>query len=64
MQKSTCKRRMGGVAIFVKKAFEKIEGTKGTQGEDTTLYGKGYTIILGGIYGLSISSDRLSAEIF
>jgi hypothetical protein len=55
---------MGGVAIFVKKAFEKIERTKGTQGEDTTLYGKGYNIILGGIYGLSINSDRLSAEIF
>ncbi len=52
---------MGGVAIFFKKAFEKIEGT---QGEDTTLYGKGYNIILGGIYGLSINSDRLSAEIF
>jgi hypothetical protein len=62
------KEGQGGVAVFVKKDFEVMEGTvRNSVGGHHTIgvnKWKGLEIIVEGIYGLSINSDRMSAEIF
>ncbi len=56
------------MAVFVKKEMELIEGTaRNSRGGHHTIGAykwRGYYIIIGGIYGLSVNSDRQSAEIF
>ena len=67
-QHSSSGRRSGGVAVFVRKDLQEIDGTIRNSNSGHSTIGaynwKGEKIVIGGIYGLSTGSDRQCAEIF
>ena len=60
--------RVGGIAVFVKKGIENIDGTvRNSRGGHFTVGAykvDGATVVLGAIYGPSTANDTQSADIF